>query len=80
MYMWYHYDIKTGVWCAVSAATVSGHIFLDTINAQRYIRQIAALVSYLSDREREYRFFLQDGATAHIANNSSAALCNMFWD
>jgi hypothetical protein len=66
------------VWCDITAPRITGHIFFsDKINSQINIRQITAEVSYLSDRETKYMFFLQHGATVHIASNSTTAIRNI---
>jgi len=57
---------------AIQGSTVTGTIlFLNIINSEGYSRQAPTwFIFNLSDDENEYRFFQENGATAHIANNS----------
>jgi hypothetical protein len=34
------YDAKFGVWCAISSAIITRHIFSETINSRRYFTHI----------------------------------------
>jgi hypothetical protein len=72
--------LECGVLCAVSTTRIIRPIlFFDTINSEQYIGQILTqFFLNLSDVEKEYEFFQQHSATANTANNSMAALCNIF--
>ena len=73
---------KVGVWCAISASRIVGPIFYEgTINSERYIAQILRpFFSELTEEEKTFGFFQQDGATAHTANDSMNVLQSVFED
>jgi len=60
-------DIKTGLWCAVSATRIIRPNFIsDTTHSEGHHGQILApLFRNWSNKEKEYRFFQQDIATVH---------------
>jgi hypothetical protein len=76
-----HY-IKIGVWCAVSARWIIRPMsYHETVNSDRYVRNILEpFFEQLTDDERQYGYFQQDNATAHIARNSMSALQEVFDD
>jgi hypothetical protein len=74
------HDIKVGVWCALSATRIFGPIlFLDRINSEGYSRQALThfILNLSDDDENKYRFFQENSATAHTANNSITILHNI---
>jgi hypothetical protein len=74
------HDVKLGVWCAISARRITGLvIFHEAINSERYVRLILSpFYIQQTNEEKSYAHFVQDNATAHIANNSMVALDNVF--
>jgi hypothetical protein len=69
------HDLKVAVWCAIIAwRTIQPVSFQETINSERYVRlSLSPFFGQLTD-EKSYKYFMQDNATAHTANNSMAAL------
>jgi hypothetical protein len=73
-------DLKTGVWCAVSARRITRPMFFhETINSERYVRLILPSVfDQLADEEKSYANCIQDYAKARRDNNSTVALDYVF--
>ena len=63
------HDQKIGVWCAISSRRIVGPIFFEqTVNSNRYIVNILnPFLEQLTDEEKSFGYFQQDGATAHTA-------------
>lgn len=76
------HDAKVGVWCAVSGRRIIGPIFFyDTVNSERYVNNILQpFFDMLTEEEREYGYFQQDGATAHTSHLSMETIENVFSD
>jgi hypothetical protein len=67
------------MWCGVSATCISGPIFFDsTVNTDAYLAILEGFYSQLTEQEREYCFFQQDGATSHTSERSLARVHEMF--
>ena len=77
-----HYDRKVGVWCAVSARCIIGPIFYkQTVNTERYQNYILTPFFHeLTEEEKSYRWFQQDSATAHTAEESMNKIREVFED
>ena len=71
---------KVGVWCAVSARRIIGPIFFhQTLNSARYIADIFnPFVAALTEEEKTYGYFQQDGATAHTAGQTLEHIYTIF--
>lgn len=75
------HDIKVGVWCAISARRIITIFFDDTINSNRYVTNILTpFFDQLTEEEKLYSYFQQDGATAHTAEKSLNRLEQLFED
>jgi hypothetical protein len=74
------HDPKVGVWCAVSARKVIGPVFFEeTINSYRYVELILLpFFQGLTEEEKLYGYFMQDGTMAHTADFSVAVLEEVF--
>lgn len=74
------HDQKVGVWCAVSACCIIGPIFFhQTLNSARYISNIFnPFVAALTEEEKTYSYFQQDGATAHTASRTLEHIYTIF--
>lgn len=73
------HDQKIGVWCAVLASRVIGPIFFDTtVNTDVYLTILDDFAQQLTEEEREYCFFQQDGATCHTSERSLARVHELF--
>lgn len=77
---------KVTVWCAVSRNGIIGPYFFEdndghavTVNSERYVNMIETFLTNEID-VNESTWFQQDGATAHTARISMAALRHLFGD
>ena len=62
------HNLKIGVWCAMSGFRIITRFFHQTVNAERYVQDLFnPFVAELTEDERLYGYFQQDGATAHTA-------------
>jgi hypothetical protein len=51
------YDVKFGLWCAVSATKIKPTVFYESADSRRYVTDvITPLFEYVSDYERNYSF------------------------
>ena len=76
------HDQKVSVWCALSRGCIIGSIFFEnTITTEHYIHNILELFfDQLTEQEKQQGWFQQDGATAHTARVSMAAVSEVFGD
>lgn len=76
------HPIKIGVWCAVSARRIIGPVFFEgRVNSDFYVRtMLRPFLNELTQEEKDYGYFQQDGATAHTAHNSIATLHEVYDD
>lgn len=73
------HDEKIGLWCAISGHRIVGPIFFDeTVNSDVYIRIFNEFYEQLTNDEREYCFFQQDGATCHTSRRSLSHIHQAF--
>jgi hypothetical protein len=74
------YDQQIGVWGAISAKSITGPIFYEgTLDSQRYINEIFNPFFVSSEPAEEiFGYFMQNGATAHTANETIRALRGVF--
>jgi hypothetical protein len=64
------HDLKVGVWCEISAGGITGHVFL----MQQYMLGVIHMYEIdlqQTDDKKLYRYFMEDNATAHTAEDSS---------
>jgi hypothetical protein len=66
------HDVKIGVWCAMSATTITGPLF-HTINIHRYV------FDCLSDYDRTFSFFQEQSQTYRTAKNTALRLKCFWW-
>jgi thiamine phosphate synthase YjbQ (UPF0047 family) len=73
---------KVGVSCVLSLRRITGPIFShETVNSDRHVNDILnPFFNQLTAEERQYGYFQQDNATAHIANASMVAIREVFED
>ena len=76
------HDQKVGVWCTLSRGHIIGLIFFEnTITSEHYIHNILEpFFDQLTEQEKQQGCFQQDGATAHMARVSMAAVSEVFGD
>jgi hypothetical protein len=76
------HDTKGGVWCAARARQITGPLFFYvTMNLNQYVHDIyEQFFRQMTDEERQYDHFQQDGEISHTANNSKIVLQEMFHD
>ncbi|KAJ4451519.1 hypothetical protein ANN_02983 [Periplaneta americana] len=68
---WFHLSGYSGVWYAVTAKRIIGPIFFDTtVNTDVYLTFLDDFYPQLTEEERNYCFFQQDGATSHTSESS----------
>ena len=73
------HDLKIGVWCAMTAKRTIGPIFFDsTVNTDIYLTFLDELDRQLTEEERNYCFFQQDGATCHTSERSLTRVHQIF--
>jgi hypothetical protein len=74
-------NVTVGVWCSISVTSINGPTFWDTMNSERYNKQMfAPFLKNLSHEVRGYGSFQQDATTTHTACNSVVALWNLSGD
>jgi hypothetical protein len=73
---------KLGVWCAVNPRQIIGPLFFhETVNSDHYVNDILnPFFSQLTAEETQHGYFQQDNATAHTANATMVAICQVFED
>jgi hypothetical protein len=76
------HDQKICVWCAITASRIVGPIFFEnTINSERYVTDILRpFFESITEEEKTYGYFMQDGATGHTGNYSINVLNEVFED